>query len=245
LSDLSATSGVSSKRVAIVQSNYIPWKGYFDLINRVDEFILFDDRQYTRRDWRNRNRIKTPRGLAWVTIPVEVKGKYHQRIDETRISDPDWSERHWDTLAQHYRGASAFRAVEAHVRETYEALSQESRLSIVNRTLIEMVCGMLGIQTTLRWSTEYKGVGSKTERLLSLCVQSNATSYLSGPAARVYLDETLFEEAGIAVDYVDYSGYPEYEQLHPPFEHAVTILDLIFSTGADAPRYLKSFVSGR
>src|SRR6266576_2014989 len=88
----------SGKRVAIVQSSYIPWKGYFDLINLVDEFVLYDDRQFTKRDWRNRNRIKTPDGVQWLTIPVNVKGKYHQRIDETTISDPDWAERHWKTL---------------------------------------------------------------------------------------------------------------------------------------------------
>src|SRR5688572_18851386 len=94
-----------TRKVAIVQSSYIPWKGYFDLINMVDEFVLYDDVQYTRRDWRNRNRIKTAAGLKWLTIPVEVKGKYHQLIRDTRIAEPRWGERHWAMLAQNYSGA--------------------------------------------------------------------------------------------------------------------------------------------
>ena len=102
------SSSEGGKTVAIVQSCYIPWKGYFDLINLVDEFILYDDRQYTRRDWRNRNRIKTPQGSQWLTIPVEVKGRYDQRIDETRISDPDWAEQHWKTLTHNYASAPHF-----------------------------------------------------------------------------------------------------------------------------------------
>src|SRR4051812_17670991 len=97
-----------SRRVAIVQSNYIPWKGYFDLIAAVDVFVLYDDAQYTRRDWRNRNRIKTPKGPAWLTIPVQVSGRYHQRIRDVVIDEPGWAETHWRTLMHHYGKAAAF-----------------------------------------------------------------------------------------------------------------------------------------
>jgi len=97
------------KKVAILQSNYIPWKGYFDMIGLVDEFILYDDMQYTRRDWRNRNKIKTPNGLAWLTIPVEVKGKYFQKINETIISEPQWAKDHWATIKQFYSKARFFK----------------------------------------------------------------------------------------------------------------------------------------
>ena len=99
------------KRVAILQSNYIPWKGYFDLIAAVDEFILYDDMQYTRRDWRNRNQIKTPQGLQWLTVPVRVKGKFLQKINETEIEGQDWAATHWKTLAQNYRRAPHFAEV--------------------------------------------------------------------------------------------------------------------------------------
>src|SRR5690348_13129609 len=101
-------SAASCKSLAIVQSNYIPWKGYFDLINSVDEFMLFDDMQFTRRDWRNRNRIKSAAGPLWLTIPVQVKGRYCQRIDETKAADLDWARRHWETIQHNYRRAAYF-----------------------------------------------------------------------------------------------------------------------------------------
>jgi hypothetical protein len=237
-------SSEGGKSVAIVQSCYIPWKGYFDLINLVDEFILYDDRQYTRRDWRNRNRIKTPQGPQWLTIPVEVKGRYDQRIDETRIADPDWTDRHWKTLMHNYASAPHF----DDYRDTIESLyrtTTDPRLSAVNRTFLEAISKILGIRTRLSWSTDYGAEGSKTERLVNLCRAAGATSYLSGPRARGYMDEGLFEEAGISLEYMDYDAYAEYPQLHPPFEHAVTVLDLIFNTGAQAPRYMKSFATRR
>ena len=229
-----------AKTVAIVQSSYIPWKGYFDLIGFADEFILYDDRQFTRRDWRNRNRIKTPQGPRWLTVPVAAKGRYTQRIDETVVSDPQWAVRHWRTLVHAYRPAAAFEEYGPRLAEVYSELGDTDRLSAINRRLIEAVCDLLGIETILRWSTEYGGSGSKTERLVSLCTAAGATVYLSGPSARAYIDERLFDEAGIRLEYVDYTGYAEYPQLHPPFEHSVSILDLIFNAGAEAPRYLKS-----
>jgi hypothetical protein len=230
------------KRVAVVQSCYIPWKGYFDLINLVDEFILYDDRQYTRRDWRNRNRIKTPQGVQWLTIPVEVKGRYDQRIDETQVSDPNWRATHWKTLTHAYANAPHF----AEYRETLGPLYDQAtdpRLSVINRTFLDAICALLGIRTRLTWSTDYEAQGTKTERLVDLCRAAGATHYLSGPSAREYMDERLFEEAEIELEYIDYAGYREYEQPHPPFEHGVTVLDLLFSVGTDAPRYMKSFAS--
>ena len=226
------------KRIAIVQSNYIPWKGYFDLIGLCDEFILYDDVQYTRRDWRNRNRIKTPTGLQWLTIPVEVTGKYHQRIRDTRISDPDWGRKHWTTLTHNYAKAPFF----SHYRDVFEPLYRSTRepfLSAVNQQFITTIAGILGVETLLSWSSDYPHVDGRSERLVQLCVASGASVYLSGPAAKGYLDDALFAEAGIGVEWMDYSGYPEYPQLFGEFQHGVTILDLLFNTGPDAGRYMK------
>jgi hypothetical protein len=233
---------MTAKTVAIVQSCYIPWKGYFDLINRVDEFILYDDRQYTRRDWRNRNRIKTPQGSQWLTIPVEVRGRYDQRIDETRIADGEWADRHWKTLAHNYSSAPHFDDYRGTLESLYRRTT-DARLSVVNRTFLEAISEILGIGTRFSWSTDYRVEGLKTERLVNLCRATGATVYLSGPSAREYMEESLFEEAGITLEYMDYGGYPEYSQLHPPFDHAVTVLDLIFNTGAEATRYMKSFAT--
>jgi hypothetical protein len=231
------------KRVAILQSCYIPWKGYFDLINSVDEFVLYDDCQYTRQDWRNRNRIKSPQGTRWLTIPVTVDGLYEQRLDETKIADPEWVGRHWDILRQSYRKAPGFRALGNEIEATYAALSPETRLSSVNRILVESVCEILGIRTKVTWSTDYAASGSSTERVVSLCKESGADVYLSGPRGREYLDEQQFREAGVELQYFEYDGYPEYEQPHPPFEHNVSILDLLFSTGHEASSFMKTFTT--
>jgi hypothetical protein len=230
---------MTAKTVAVVQSCYIPWKGYFDLINSVDEFILYDDMQYTRRDWRNRNRIKAKAGLQWLTIPVQVKGRYYQRIRETLIGDRQWPEKHLETLRHSYGRAPYFREYEGFFADLYARASQ-AYLSEVNHHFLQAICRLLGIQTTLSWSSDYVLAEGKTERLVQLCKQAGATRYLSGPSARDYLDEGLFAAEGIGVSYMDYAGYPEYRQLYPPFEHAVSIVDLIFHTGPDARRYMKS-----
>lgn len=227
-----------SKTVAIVQSNYVPWKGYFDLMRSADEFILYDDMQYTRRDWRNRNRFKSPAGVRWLTIPVQVKGRYLQRIDETVVSDRDWASKHWSTLSTWYRQAPCFAPYRQALEGFYLGPAEE-RLSRINRRLIEMLAGFLEISTPIRWSTDYKATGSKTERLLSLCQAAGATSYLSGPAARDYLDEERFRAQGIEVRWMSYDGYPTYDQVHPPFDHHVSVLDLLFSVGDQAPHYLE------
>ena len=229
-----------SRTIAIVQSNYIPWRGYFDLINSVDEFILYDDMQYTIRDWRNRNIIKTAQGPQWLTIPVEVKGKYFQKIKDTAISNLAWARKHWASIVHSYSKAQYF---PTH-KELFEDLylrTEEKLLSRINYRFIIAICRILGINSTISWSMDYHLNGDKTERLVSLCQQAGATDYLSGPAAKAYLNEDLFKDAGIAVSYMDYSGYREYTQLYPPFESQVSIVDLIFNEGPAATNYMKSF----
>ena len=236
----SASERPGSKRVAIVQSSYIPWKGFFDLANSADELILLEDAQYTRRDWRNRNRIKTSQGLRWLTIPVKSKGRYLQRIDEVEVSDERWRHDHWRTLVHSYAAAPCFDLYRERVEELYLG-SPEPRLSAINRRVVEAVLDLLGSRTRISASTDYRPGGHRSDRLVSLCRQAGAATYLSGPTARSYLDEDLFAGAGIEVEYIDYSGYPEYPQVHPPFDHRVSVLDLLFNTGTEAPRYMKSF----
>lgn len=227
------------RTAVILQSSYMPWKGYFDLIAQADVFILYDDVQYTRRDWRNRNRIKTLGGLQWLTIPVAVKGRYHQRICDTRIQDPAWARRHWQRLSQTYARTPGFSLYRERLATLYSTLEKESSLSRVNRACIETVCQILGISTPITWSMDYAVSGNPTERLVALCRQVGATRYLSGPSARDYLEPELFAAAGMELDYADYSAYPAYPQGAGPFEHGVSILDLLFHAGSDAPRYLK------
>ena len=228
------------KRVFIVQSNYIPWKGYFDAINLSDEFVIYDDVQYTRRDWRNRNIIKTPNGLLWITIPVVVKGKYYQKISETRISDNEWASKHWETIKNIYSRTAYFKEYKPLFEQLYLDC-QEEYLSRINYRFITAINNILGIKTRISWSSDYNLVEGKSERLLEICKQLNATEYLSGPAAKDYLDEDLFLKENIKISWMDYSGYPEYRQLFPPFEHSVSIIDLIFNEGNNAKKYMKSF----
>ena len=206
------------------------------MIGLVDEFIFFDTAQYSRGDWRNRNRIKTANGIIWLTIPV---GRGFQSIAETLVSDPGWAERHWKTLQQSYARAAYF----DHYRSSFESLylgSREPYLSQVNFRFIKSICEVLGINTCLSWALDDPAGLGKTERLVQLCSRAGATEYLSGPAARAYLDEKLFADAGIALQWMDYSGYPEYRQLYPPFEHRVSVLDLIFNQGPNARLYMRS-----
>jgi hypothetical protein len=226
------------KKVAILQSNYIPWKGYFDMIAAVDEFILFDDMQYTRRDWRNRNQIKTPQGVKWLTIPVRVKGKYHQKICETEIEGTDWTEDHWKSLIQNYRRAPHFKEISEWLEPLY--LSETpAYLSQVNRLFIESVCGYLEIDTHISNSWDYNLTEGKTERLADLCAQAGGSKYISGPAAKDYIDDQVFTDRGIKLSWFDYTGYPEYQQLWGEFTHGVTILDLLFNCGKESLRYMR------
>jgi hypothetical protein len=231
------------KTVVIVQSCYIPWKGYFDLIHKADEFILYDDMQYTKRDWRNRNVIKTPTGLLWLTIPVQVKGKYFQRICDTKIDDPAWGEKHWNRISQNYSKARYFREY----RDLFESLyrgTKEEYLSRVNYVFLRAICDLLGIATKLTWSMDYDLTGEqelrKTERLVALCKAAKATHYISGPSAKDYIVKELFDREGIMLSYMDYSGYPEYTQQYGKFEHGVSIVDLLFNEGPNARKFMKS-----
>jgi hypothetical protein len=225
------------KRVAILQSNYVPWKGYFDIIATVDEFILYDDVQFTKNDWRNRNLIKTAQGKKWITIPVSVRS-LHQNINEVTVADRQWPRHHWRKISENYHAAPYF----SHYRGDLEKLFLETddhHLSRINHRFLGVILEMLGVTTKITCSTDYAPIwGRSTERVVNLCRAVGATHYLSGPAAKAYIQAQQFAEAGIDLEYVDYAGYPEYPQLYPPFDHAVSIIDLILMCGPRAPYYI-------
>jgi hypothetical protein len=233
------------KTAVILQSNYLPWRGYFDLLGRADTAILYDSVQYTRRDWRNRNRIKTAQGPRWITVPVVVKGRYTQPIDATRIAAADWAHRHIRAIELTYRHAAAFDEVAPWLFAELAALADEPMLSTVNERLLRAVMEKLGIATPLRRCTALlpraeMASMDPSERLVALCRAAGADRYLSGPAAKTYLDEAAFTRAGIAVAWMRYEGYPDYPQCWGPFEPQLSIVDLLLNTGADAPRYLRA-----
>ena len=226
------------KKILISQSNYIPWKGYFDNIAQCYTFVILDDVQYTKRDWRNRNYIKTPNGLKWLTIPVSVKGKRFQGINETEISDSEWKIKHWEELKYHYRNAPSFKQTSSWIEHLYMD-APDRYLTLINTHFIREICQFLGIKTEIIDSRNFRKTEGKNERLMSICKHLGPTDYLSGPAAKNYLDLTLFAEENIKVHFSNYEGYMEYNQLYPPFEHGVSILDLIFNLGDESKNYLK------
>jgi len=226
-------------KIAIQQSDYIPWKGYFDIIRAVDEFIIYDDVQYTRRDWRNRNRIKTPQGLLWLTIPVKVKGRYLQLINETEVTDSKWAVKHWKTICLNYSGTKYFEEYEPLFREAYHAAAEMKMLTEINLYFLKLINNILGINTRLTRSEDYNATGKGSDRILSLCLKAGARDHLTGPSAMSYIDKSAFERSGIKISVADYSGYQEYPQPWPPFSHNVSIIDLIFCTGRDAVRFMK------
>lgn len=228
-----------SKTIAILQSAYISWKRYCDLINLADEFI-FDDAQFTKGNWRNRNVFKTAQGMQWLIILV-AREKRTQRIRDTRVNDTRWARKHWSTISRSYAKAAYFEEY----RETFEQLYREAGklrfLSDTNFLFLDKINGILDISTTVRWSSQFQLVEGRTERLFDLCQQCGATRYLSGPAAKSHLDGDPARRESSEVDWMDYAGYPEYPQLHGVFQHEVTVRDLLFNTGIEAARFMKSF----
>jgi hypothetical protein len=224
-------------RLCVIQSCYIPWKGFFDLIGRCDEYVIYDSAQYVKRHWHNRNRIKTANGVEWLTIPVASKGRFEQPIDQVEIEKP-WADKHWRTIERAYRRAPCFGQIAPMVKAWYERADKEPRLTDVNAIFLHGIAGLLGLNTRIVSDAAYPAEGAKTERLLAIVRAAGADRYLSGPSARTYLDEALLASSGIVTEWMSYQGYPEYPQLHGGFEHAVTVLDLLFNTGPDAGRYL-------
>lgn len=223
------------KRVAILQSSYIPWKGYFDIIHDVDEFVFLDDVQYTRQDWRNRNRIKTRDGVRWLTIPVGTD--IRRRICDVELPGTGWANDHWRRIELAYAQAPHFAAYRADLEAIY--LGRAWRfLSDLNQELIRVISGWLGIATRF---ADSRGIATRArglERVLEILRETGAGVYVSGPKARAYVRPERFAQAGIELRWKDYGGYPRYPQLHPPFVHEVTVLDLLFAVGSDAPRYI-------
>ncbi|MFC2084646.1 WbqC family protein [Bacteroidota bacterium] len=225
------------KKAAIIQSNYLPWKGYFDIINDVDEFVIYDSVQYTKFDWRNRNLIKTDHGTKWLTIPV---GKSTNRlINEVKLPGIDWEKSHLSTIYHYYNKTPYHKEIKAYLKNLFYN-NNCTFLSEFNQFLIERIAvDYLNIQTQFNNSSKLNvTTHEKTEKIIEILKQIDASVYVSGPAAKHYLDEKKLMSAGIKLIYKNYSEYPEYPQLYPPFEHGVSIIDMLFNLGKDTKYYI-------
>ncbi len=225
------------KKGIITQSNYIPWKGYFDSIRNVDVFVVYDDMQYTKRDWRNRNIIKTPQGLKWLTIPVEVKGKYFQKIIDTRIADLSWNLNHINLIKENYKNAPHYPETIDWLEPLYRKCNFEF-LTDVNLHFINEINKKLSIKTEIILSKEFDLHEEKTQRLVEICKSLDVTDYYSGPAAKAYMDVSKFKDNNINVHFWNYSQYIEYQQINGDFEHGVSIIDLFMNLGDKVTHYL-------
>jgi len=223
----------------ILQPSYIPWRGFFDLIHKADVFVFYDDVQYDKHGWRNRNRIKTASGTQWLTIPVSAKGNVNGGLllTDTRVVwTQDWPRKHLQTLKQSYARAPHFGEYAPMLDEFYARRPELLIDFTIDLTIA--LARILGIAKTRFLRSSELGVsGTKTERLVRICEHVQATHYLSGPSAREYIDANVFAEAKIGLEYMTY-GYPTYEQLHPPYDPSVSILDLLFMKGPTAPEYI-------
>jgi hypothetical protein len=228
-----------NRSLYVTQSNYIPWKGYFDSIQKSDLFVVYDDVQFTKRDWRNRNIIKTAQGLKWLTIPVQVSGKFTQKICDTKVAQEDWNTKHWNIIKNEYKQASGWKEASPWLEELYRSCHY-TFLTDINHHFITGIMRFLKIETPIEFSHNLNKPQERSERLLDLCRITNSNLYLSAPAAQNYLNEAIFIKNQITVQYIDYSGFKEYQQLHPPFEHKVSVIDLILNTGFNANKFLST-----
>lgn len=214
-------------KAAIIQSNYIPWKGYFDIINSVDVFCFYDEVKYTKNDWRNRNIIYSKNGLHWITIPI-LKNAVKLKISEVKITDKKWQDLHYKMLSTDYGGAPFFHQLQLFMNEIYRKNHWEF-LSELNQFSIKLISEYIGIKARFVNSKDYNLSGDRVSRLINLVKKIGASEYISGPSAKDYLQnyENLFVENDIKLTYKTYPNYPEYKQLSTPFQHSVSILDLI------------------
>ena len=224
--------------VVILQPSYIPWRGYFHQIQKADLFVFYDDVQYDKNGWRNRNRIKTPSGTRWLTIPVHTQGVVENSVPINQVEidwTKAWNASHWDILRQFYKTAPYFKTYAPLLEPFYHR--QDHLLADLTIDLTVALARELGLKTEFVRSSSLQAHGTKTDRLVEILTQLGTTHYISGPSARDYLEEEKLAAAGISLEFIEY-GYPEYPQLYPPYDPFVSILDLLFMTGSEAVTYI-------
>jgi hypothetical protein len=216
-----------------MQSNYLPWRGYFDLISEVDEFVLYDVVQFTKNDWRNRNRIKTPQGPQWLSIPSGPN--ISRSINEVEIAIP-WRQKHWKSLELSYRRSSYFNEVSSWLKPLYLG-SSDTNLSKINTSFIQAINTYFSLNTRITKSEDYVLEGDRSRRLVNICLQADASVYVSAPAARTYLDESLFAREGISVEWFEYEKFAQYPQQWGAFIPNLSVIDFMFNCGEDFHRW--------
>lgn len=224
-------------KVLVTQPNYIPWKGYFDLIAKADKFVVLDDVQYTNRDWRNRNLIKTPQGTIWLNIPIIKKNKI--LIKDVLIKDFNWVNDHLNKIERNYKKSKYFDSIFPTLQEIYQGLTSK-RLIDINIEIINFICKYLDIDTEISFSSDIKDKNfEKSLRILDICIENNATKYITGNKSKNYIDENLFKDKKIKIEFEGFENYPSYDQLWGLFNEKVSVIDLLFNEGPNSYKFMK------
>lgn len=223
-------------KVIITQPNYIPWKGYFSNMRGIEYLVMYDDVQYTKRDWRNRNYLISPSGPVLLSIPVNTKGKFYQKINETIISDQNWYKKHWNFIETNYKKTKFFPKYGEVFYNLYNNLETDI-ISEIDLVFIVKIIELLELNIKILKSSDLNIIGDKNTRLLNICKTLNCNTYYSGPAAKSYMDEKMFLDEGIEVKYYNYNNFKEYKQNWGGFDHKVSILDMFFNLGPDTVNY--------
>ena len=223
--------------VSVHQPQYLPWLGYFDKISRSDVFVLLDNTQYKKREFQNRNKIKTPKGALWLTVPVQTKGTRHQKIREIAISnDANWQRKHWQSIEWNYRKAPFFLQYKDEIQALYGSVYD--KLNILNQSCVRLLMRLLNISTPIVLESDLDVRLTRTDRIIDICQKVGGTSYLSGTGGKAYLDENLLLKSGIELKYQDYI-HPVYSQLFDEFVPYLSVIDLLFNCGKESLKILR------
>ncbi len=224
------------RAVAIMQPNYLPWRGYFSLISQADTFVWLDNVQYTKNDWRNRNQIFTRSGKQWLTIPVQTKG-LKTLIKDVKVADKRWNIKHWKAIRQNYSKARFYPENKDFFEELFRNSNYEFLLDICCLFVSE-ISSHLGLDSNFMFASEIESSEEKNERLLDICSELNASQYISPPASKAYIDESLFRDRGIELSFLDYSKLEVYPNFHSHKDIYLSVIDLIFNIGPNSKDYL-------
>lgn len=224
------------KTLVVLQPGYLPWIGFFDQLNRSDVFIYYDDVQYDKNGWRNRNRIKSPQGILWLSVPVLTKGIEDKQIKNMLIDNrSNWNTKQLKSISMCYAKAPYFKN---YFPELEELLSKTwDNICELDIALVELISKWLKLERKIYRSSELGIYGSKSERLLNFCKHLGADNYLSGNAAQDYLDVDLFKQSNINITWQDYE-HPVYEQINGEFIPYLSVIDLIFNMGEESRKIL-------
>ena len=228
-------------RVAICQPTYLPWLGYFDLMDHVDTFVLLDTVQFEKQSWQQRNRIKTPTGLQWLTVPIVFRGRFGQKICEVEIRDTNFGRTHLRAIELNYSRGRFFRDFFSDISAILGSIGPAGRLVELNVRLLEWFVKVLGIRTPMVLASSLNETGKKTVLLANICRKLGATQYVSpiGSAEYLLAELAVMNEAKIETLFHNYI-HPQYEQRFPPFLPFASAIDLILNEGDRSMEIIRS-----